>query len=106
MKLQILEAKVGFLHSTIFSYCTVYSKVTAETCIMFGGVLALCCYFSQIPLTCLQFVIIGTLIHCNFYLVVMGRKKYLTLRKGRYRDGGCTSNQPGNDEYDTRMCSN
>ena len=50
MKLQILEAKIGFLHSTIFSYCTVFSKVTAETCIMFGGVLALCYYFSQVPL--------------------------------------------------------
>ena len=36
----------------------------------------------------------------------LGRKKYLTLRKGRYRDGGCTSNQPYNDEYDTCMCYN
>ena len=45
-------------------------------------------------------------IHCNFYLVVMGRKKYLALRKGRYRDGGCTSNQPGNDECDRCMCYN
>ena len=36
----------------------------------------------------------------------MGRKKYLALRKGRYRDGGCTSNQPGDDECDTCMCYN
>ena len=41
-----------------FSYCTVYSKVTAETCIMFGGVLALCYYFSQIPLNCTYLVTI------------------------------------------------
>ena len=65
VKLQILEPKVGFLHSTIFSYCTVYSKVTAETCIMFGGVLALCYYFSQIPLNCTYLVTICNNWHVN-----------------------------------------